>query len=206
MVLGGVAALVYSVGRDRKAVGSPTDVAFATAGTPGVRVGLLDHEGSPVDFAPPDNIRPAQVRAGPQRGRSRNTDVAATIVDLAVRGYLRIEEVGEKKRTPTTVSCAFASRTPSCFPYENTLLLGSLFMGQNDVMLSQFEDTFAAKLEAVKNMVYTDGVERGWFSERPDKIVRRWQAPSASYSRSSVPACSLRRSPGRRSHSCRSRS
>ena len=49
-------------------------------------------------------------------------------------------------------------------------------MGQNDVLLSEFEDTFAAKLEAVKNMVYDDGVERGWFAERPDKIARRWRA------------------------------
>ena len=99
VVVGGVAVLGYSVGRDRKAVGSPTDVAFATPGTPGVRVGLLDNESSPVDFAPPDNIRPAQF--GLVRNEEvRNSDVAATIVDLAVRGYLRIEEVGEKKRHP----------------------------------------------------------------------------------------------------------
>ena len=76
---------------------------------------------------------------------------------------------------PTIASCACAKQDASLLPYENTLL-GSLFMGQNDVVLSQFEDTFAAKLEAVKNMVYTDGIDRGWFSQRPDKVVQRWRA------------------------------
>jgi uncharacterized membrane protein YgcG len=174
VVLGGVAALVSSVGRDRKAVGSPTDVAFAAPGTPGVRVGLLDHDSAPVDFAPPDNIRPAQF-ALVRNEEVRGTDVAATIVDLAVRGYLRIDEVGGNKRHPDYRLVRLREQDAQLLPYENTLL-ASLFVGQSDVVLSQFEDTFAAKLEVVKNMIYSDGVERGWFSERPDKIVRRWRA------------------------------
>ena len=49
---------------------------------------------TPVEFVPPDDLRPGQLgtlvdfKANP-------LDVTATIVDLAVRGYLKIEEVDE---------------------------------------------------------------------------------------------------------------
>jgi uncharacterized membrane protein YgcG len=174
VVVGGVVALAFSIGRDRKAVGSPTDVAFAAPGTPGVRVGLLDRQGSPVDFAPPDKIRPAQF-ALVRNEQVRNGDVAATIVDLAVRGFLRIEEVGDSKRHPDYQLERLREPDATVLPYENKLL-ASLFAGQDALVLSQFEDTFAAKLQAVKDLVYTDGVDHGWFSERPDKVVRRWRA------------------------------
>src|SRR5206468_3896370 len=45
-----------------------------------------------VEFAPPDGVRPGQV--GTLLDEQANPlDVTATIVDLAVRGYLRIEEL-----------------------------------------------------------------------------------------------------------------
>jgi uncharacterized protein (TIGR04222 family) len=175
VMVGGVAFLGYSIGRDRRAVGSPTDVAFATPGTPGVRVGLLEREGSPVDFAPPDKIRPAQF-ALVRNEEVRNGDIAATIVDLAVRGYLRIEEVGENERHPDYRLVLLRSPDAKTLAYESSLL-GALFgPGETAVVLSDLEDTFASELEKVKNAVYTDGVERGWFAERPDKVVRRWRA------------------------------
>lgn len=174
LVVGGVAAITYSVGRDRRAVGSPTDVAFAPAGTPGVRVGLLDRDSTPVDFAPPDGIRPAQM-ALIRNERVEHRDVAATIVDLAVRGYLRIEESGGTKRHPDYKLVLLKQPDASLLPYETTLL-GSLFVGQSEVVLSSLEDTFAAKLQSVTSMVLDDGVDRGWFAKRPDRVVRHWRA------------------------------
>lgn len=173
-VVAGVAALLYSVGRDRRAVGAPTDVAFAAPGTDGVRVGLLEDQRSPVDVVPPDAIRPAQL--GLVRNEEvRDTDVSATIVDLAVRGYLRIEELGERKRDRDYKLVRLRDPDERLLPYE-TMLMSSLFTGGTEVVLSELEDTFAAKLAAVKRSVYDDGVERGWFSERPDRVVRRWRA------------------------------
>jgi len=173
-VVAGVVALVYAIGRDRRAVGAPTDVAFAAPGTDGVRVGLLEDEGSPVEFVPPDGIRPAQL-ALVRNEAVRDTDVSATIVDLAVRGYLRIEELGEGKRDRDYRLVRLRDADTSLLPYETTLL-SSLFGGGTEVVLSSLEDTFATKLAAVKRAVYDDGVDRGWFSERPDRVVRRWRA------------------------------
>ena len=172
-VVGGVAALGYSVGRDRRAEGSPTDVAFAAPGTEGVPVGLLDRERSPVDVVPPDGIRPAQF-AVVRNETVQNRDVAATIVDLAVRGYLRIEETGESRDVDYDL-VRLRPDDDRLLPYERSLL-AKLFATGAKVTLSDLEDTFAGDLEAVKGSVYDDAVHNRWFSERPDRVVRRWRA------------------------------
>jgi hypothetical protein len=169
VVVAGVVALGYSIGRDRRAVGAPTDVAFATPGTPGMRVPLGEDIGSPVEFVPPDGVRPAQF-ALVRNEEVRNVDVSATIVDLAVRGYLRIEELDDDYRL-----VRLKPDDDRMLPYEKKLT-GSLFGSGDEVLLSDLEDTFASKLQKVKNAVYDDGVERGWYNERPDKVVRRWRA------------------------------
>src|SRR5204863_7869576 len=80
---------------DLRAVGSAVDVAFAGDGDqsrPEQRVPLFEHGAAPVQFAPPDDIRPGQV--GTLIDESANPlDATATILDLAVRGHLRIEEI-----------------------------------------------------------------------------------------------------------------
>jgi uncharacterized protein (TIGR04222 family) len=162
------------VGRDRRAVGAPTDVAFATKGTTGVRVGPFEDSSSPVEFEPPDRIRPAQL-AMVRNEKVTNTDVSATIVDLAVRGVLRIEESGGSKRKPDYRLVLLDDPTGSLLDYERSLV-NSLFPGsKREVLLSDLEDTFASKLAKVRNKVYDDAVHRGWFPQRPDKVTARWR-------------------------------
>ncbi len=91
LLVGAALALVWFVGRDRRARGSAVDVAFAKGDVPDERVPLLGHDETPVEFAPPDGLRPGQIgtlvdfKANP-------LDVTATLVDLAVRGHLTIDE------------------------------------------------------------------------------------------------------------------
>src|SRR5213078_3095627 len=85
LVLAGFGWLVWSRGRDLRAVGSAVDVAFAGEGDGrgGQRVPLFEHGASPVQFAPPDDIRPGQVGTLIDE-RANPLDVTASIVDLAV--------------------------------------------------------------------------------------------------------------------------
>ena len=56
-------------------------------------------DAGPVEFIPPDDVRPGQV--GTLVDEQANLlDVTATIVDLAVRGWLTITELDPKARTP----------------------------------------------------------------------------------------------------------
>jgi hypothetical protein len=95
LVVGGLIWLMWRTGRDRRAVGSAVDVAYGSS-TGGEQAVPLFEEGTfPVEYAPPDNLRPGQV--GTLIDEQANPlDVTATIVDLAVRGYLRIEEIAKK--------------------------------------------------------------------------------------------------------------
>ncbi|MCP3913793.1 MAG: DUF2207 domain-containing protein [Actinomycetia bacterium] len=79
-------------GRDRRAAGSVVDLAFATPGVDEKPVPLIGREAPTIEFAPPENIRPGQL--GVLHDETVHTvDVSATIIDLAVRGHLRIDQL-----------------------------------------------------------------------------------------------------------------
>jgi hypothetical protein len=95
LAIAAVGRLLWVTGRDRRAVGSQVDIAYGT--TPGGEqpVPMFEEGTFPVEFAPPDEIRPGQV--GVLVDEIANpVDVTATIVDLGVRGYLRIEEIPKR--------------------------------------------------------------------------------------------------------------
>ncbi len=95
LLLAGVGYLLWANGRDRRAIGSPIDIAYATSHEGEQPVPLFEQGTYPVEYAPPDDIRPGQV--GTLIDEVANPlDVTATIVDLAVRGYLRIEELPKR--------------------------------------------------------------------------------------------------------------
>jgi uncharacterized membrane protein YgcG len=95
LLLAGLGYLLWATGRDRRAVGSPVDIAYGTSREGEQSVPLFEHGTYPVEYAPPDDIRPGQV--GTIIDEVANPlDVTASIVDLAVRGYLRIEEIPKR--------------------------------------------------------------------------------------------------------------
>jgi uncharacterized protein (TIGR04222 family) len=178
LLIGGVGALLWTRGRDVAFLGSQVDQVMG--GTPGheARVGLGDADAeAPVEFAPPEELRPGQI--GTLVDEHANTlDVTATIVDLAVRGYLRIEEIPKTwflgkpdwqlVRLPPP-----EDPEATLLQYERTLL-SKLFSTGDEVLLSDLKNTFAASLRAVQEAMYRDAVQRGWFRERPDKVRARW--------------------------------
>src|SRR5207245_1645943 len=84
--------LMYRFGRDRRYRGSAVDQAYGSDSGADEIVPVFHHEETPVEFVPPDKLRPGQL--GTLVDFTANPlDVTATIVDLAVRGYLVIEEI-----------------------------------------------------------------------------------------------------------------
>ena len=177
VVVGGFAGLAWRTGRDRRFAGSPVDAAFATAGqeeavAPSFR--LFGGPDVPVEFVPPDGLRPGQV--GTLVDEEANTlDVTATIVDLAVRGYLRIDEIPKQHwYTKADWKLTKLKDGGDLLAYERALLDG-LFRTRDDVTLSSLRNTFAARLHKVQDALYDDVVAEGWFLARPDKIRLRWR-------------------------------
>src|SRR5699024_7138149 len=97
---------------------------------------------------PPDGLRPGEIGALSAKTVS-STQISATIIDLAVRGYLRLEE-GETNWRGKTNDWTFVA-TPETAPaeelrdYERTLL-ERIFQGRQRVRLSQLRNTFAPSM------------------------------------------------------------
>lgn len=165
-----VVLLAYRIGRDRRAEGAAVDVAFANAAGAGdgVPVPLGERAEGHVEFAPPDGIRPAQLGLVVSE-KVDGAAVAATIVDLAGRGYLRIEEHGKDYRLVRLTEDYSAT-----LGYEERLLR-SLFSFGDQIELGTLSGIFHANYSLVCDMVYDDAINRGWFPARPDKVRARWR-------------------------------
>jgi Predicted membrane protein (DUF2207) len=176
LVVGGFGALMWKRGRDVRFRGSQVDqVMGGPVETETQAVPLLEKTVSVVEFAPPEDLRPGQV--GTLIDEEANTlDVSATIVDLAVRKHLVIEEL-EKKwllgKPDWKLSRLQPASEEKLLPYERKLLDG-LFEDGDQVELSDLRKKFAPRLQKVKDELYDDIVRRKWFLARPDKVRQRW--------------------------------
>jgi hypothetical protein len=166
LLAAGIGALYLLRGRDARVVGKK-----AAEG---------DH--APVagsEFEPPDGVRPGQIGTLIDE-RADVIDVTATIVDLAVRGYLMIEE--EDRAVTGRLDWALRRLRRDAGEdlqrYER-LLLDALFTtpdgaARGAVKLSELGGTFATQLAKVRSAMYDDVVEQGWFARRPDTVRSRW--------------------------------
>jgi len=154
----------------------------------GLTPGLTPVEGAPgpvthgqegpvaVQFAPPEGVRPGLV--GTIIDEQANTiDVSATVVDLAVRGYLRIEEVesgGLFKRADWQLTKLVPpDQAEVLLPYEETLFAG-IFADSNPVLLSGLKNKFHTTLTTAQSQMYSEVTRRGWFRKSPEKARRGW--------------------------------
>ncbi|MGE5226121.1 MAG: DUF2207 domain-containing protein [Planctomycetaceae bacterium] len=175
LAIGGASVLVWRVGRDRRFRGSQVDQVMG--GTHGdERVPVFDADtAAPVEFEPPEGIRPGQI--GPlMQDLVVTRDASVTIVDLAVRGYLRIEEIPKEGffGKPDWRFVRLQEPRPDLLAYERSLLEG-LFADGDQVTLSSLRLHFADRLSKVTDALYADLVKEGWFRERPDRVRARWR-------------------------------
>jgi uncharacterized protein (TIGR04222 family) len=175
LVIGAFAFLMIRFGRDRRYRGSPVDQAFGSESGAQERVPVLHHEETPVEFVPPDNLRPGQI--GTLVDFSANPlDVTATIVDLAVRGYLVIEEVpgeGGFLHKPDWKLTKKKEPGDDLKDYERKLL-DALFQDRSEVKLSDLQYTFAERMNEVQQALTDDATAQGWFVRLPSIARMQW--------------------------------
>ena len=175
-VLGGALIRMWSrEGRDRRFLGSPIDQVMGTTSGEDetVPLGEGDFE-APVEFAPPEGVRPGQIGTLLDE-RANVIDVTATIVDLAGRGFLLIQEIprhGLFSKVDWTV-IRLEKDEAELLTYEKKLLDG-LFRDGNEVKVSELKTTFAERLHGVEESLYEDAMREKWFRARPDHVRTRW--------------------------------
>jgi hypothetical protein len=158
-IVGGLGALWWRVGRDRRFVAlqqSPDDRREET-------VPLFRGRPIAVEFEPPDAIRPAQMGLLLDE-RADTLDVTATIIDLAVRGYLRITEIPKQGwfgHKDWQIDRLKAPDGP-LLEYERIVLDG-LFASGSSSTISDLKKKFYTELRKAQSALYRDAVKRGWF-------------------------------------------
>jgi uncharacterized protein (TIGR04222 family) len=133
-----------------------------------------------VQYEPPDSITPAE--AGTLMDESADMrDITATVTDLAVRGYLKIEEreesalLGLMTRREYVFHKLEPPGAPALAPHEEQVLRGIFAGGKTEVRLSQLENEFYKVLPAVKQYIFKRLIDRGLYRSRPDQVKSRWR-------------------------------
>ena len=175
--VGGFALLAWRHGRDRAFVGSAVDQALGSTTGQEERRGFGRLQAGTVEFVPPDGIRPGQVGTLVDE-RVNLVDVTATIVDLAVRGWLRIVErpdSGLFSRPDYELHRVPTGGTGRLLGYEQ-LILDSLFATGPVVVLSELKYRWRPQLAKVQEAIYDDLVAQGWYRTSPERTRVGWRA------------------------------
>ena len=130
-----------------------------------------------VQYAPPPGMTPAEAGALVDDDAGMR-DITATIVDLAVRGYLAIEEREKDQMLGLLKNKEYVfhmKKQPAAWTelkaHELTLLAGIFENGgQPDVELSSLQNRFYTNLPGIKNGIFDALMERGYFQHRPDYV------------------------------------
>lgn len=133
-----------------------------------------------VQYEPPAGLTPAE--SGTLIDHSADMrDVTATVVDLAVRGYLRIEETHQAKVFGLIKDDDFvfhrlkpASEWTGLKSHEQRVLSGLFETGQASVALSDLKDEFYRHLPGIKDGIFGGLVAAKFYRSRPDNVRGLW--------------------------------
>jgi len=164
-IAGGMGLLVRRRGRDAQYVGLTPGLTPVTG--EGTQAPVSRRPEVAVRFTPPEGLRPGEVGTLVDE-RANTVDVTATIIDLAVRGYLRIEEV-EGQESDWWLRVVSPAPSAELLPYE-LALMQAIFRGRDDVRMEDLKNTFAADMEATQSRLYDDVTARGWFRGNPQSV------------------------------------
>jgi uncharacterized membrane protein YgcG len=130
-----------------------------------------------VQYEPPKQLTPGEMGTLVDNAADMR-DLTATIVDLAVRGYLSIEERETKHMMGLYSDKEYVfhvrkkpAEWAGAKPHE-LLLLAALFdNGMLDqVTLSQLQNKFYKNLPGIRSAIFDSLVEQGYYVRRPDKV------------------------------------
>ncbi len=126
-------------------------------------------------FAPPSGVRPGQMGTLVDE-RVDIIDVSSTIIDLATRNYLFIEELPRDHYGP--MDWLLLRRNDAgdeLLGYEREIF-DVVFAESAQVRVSELDTRVRDRLAAIQASMYDDMVAQGWFAERPDSVRNRWTA------------------------------
>ena len=125
-------------------------------------------------YEPPDNLTPGEVGTIVDE-KVDIQDINAGIIDLAVRGYLKIIETVEKKFLSEDKNYKFVllkkdfAKDPDLIAHEKQTLK-AIFKSGSERDLSDLKEKFYETIPGIKNDIYEKVVKDGYFPTNPDTV------------------------------------
>jgi hypothetical protein len=131
-----------------------------------------------VRYEPPAGLTPAEV--GTVYDESADLDdVTSTIIDLAIRGWLRIEETEQSRLLFFSAMDYRLTKLPEpttgdrLKSHESELMAGLFALG-DQVRVSELREKFYRHLSLIRDGLYDEVVQGGFFAHRPDTTRNAW--------------------------------
>ncbi len=170
----GLACLMLAArrGRDQQYVGL----------TPGLRpapgqseaVGPAVKSPVAVQFTPPAGVSPGMVGTLIDE-KAENRDVTATIVDLAVRGYLRFEDISPITNSKNDFRLVQLADGGNLLPYEERIFQRLFAQGPETTRDDLEARYFGTDMAKTRTDLYDAVTEAGWFRGNPEHVRTMWR-------------------------------
>jgi uncharacterized membrane protein YgcG len=139
-----------------------------------------------VEYTPPESLRPAEMGLLLDE-HVDNKDVTATIISMAVQGYLSITEIpktGRLSKADYRLTKKKEARDLKAF--ERTLFKG-LMGDRKEVLLSDLHADYWSALREAQDMLYADAAQHRWFVQHPANVRSRWMSVGVGILLASAP-------------------
>lgn len=131
-----------------------------------------------VEYSPPDGITPAEIEALIDE-RAENKGIWATIIDLAVKGFLTIKEVGQTAAMSGTdfefTLLKDEAAIEALMPHEKLVLRTLMGKDKTATLSAAVKDLrFYGKTDDIRTAAMDALVSRGYYDENPAKVRGRY--------------------------------
>ena len=121
------------------------------------------------EFGVPDDITPLQMGMVLNHGSFKNDFISATLVSLAVKGVIKIEELEEKillfKTKDLKITLVDKNKLEVGDPTEK-FILDKILGGKESVKISSLRNSFVSELNAIQKKALEDVENKGWISKK----------------------------------------
>lgn len=136
-----------------------------------------EHGSVTVQYDPPDKLSPGECGTLVDNEAGMR-DITATLVDLAVQGYLTIEQTEESHMLGLTHSKGYIfhmkkppAEWPKARPHEQAMLVALFEAGATpDVSLSSLQNHFYTNLPEIRDGIFDSLMNDGYYLHRPDTV------------------------------------
>ena len=130
-----------------------------------------------VQYEPPDKLTPGEAGTLVDNAAAMR-DITATLVDLAVKGYLTIQQIDQSQMLGLMhhKDHIFQMKKPATSwtdarPHEEEMLTGLFDGGQRDsVKLSELRNSFYVNLPVIRERIFDALIGDGYYLHRPDVV------------------------------------